>query len=111
MVLVGFLNLGIKALLPRGSMGRTEYLPFSTKCGTCDVGKYTSPICFYGLRFDNYISIYVMFAVGALECIGLRLGKFSSGIFRELKGDGDSFVAPKNGPKNNLCCCVFFFRI
>ena len=26
-------------------------------------------------RFDNYISIYVMFAVGALECIGLCFGR------------------------------------
>ena len=105
MVLVGFLNLGIKALLPRGSMGRTAYLPFSTKCGTCDVGKYTGPICFYGLRFDNYISIYVMFAVGALECIGLRLGKFSSGIVRELKGDGDGLL-PQKMVQKDLCCFV-----
>ena len=26
-------------------------------------------------RFDNYVSIYVMFAVGALECLGLPLGQ------------------------------------
>ena len=25
-------------------------------------------------RFDNYVSIYVMFAVACLECVGLRLG-------------------------------------
>ena len=105
MVLVGFLNLGIKALLPRGSMGRTANLPVSTKCGTCDVGTYTSPICFYGLRFDNYISIYVMFAVGALECIGLTLGKFSSGIVRELKGDGDVLL-PQKVVQKDLCCVV-----
>ena len=31
--------------------------------------------CSMLFRFDNYISIYVMFAVGALECIGLCFGR------------------------------------
>ena len=88
-----------------------------------NVGKYTNPTCFDGLRFDNYISIYVMFAVGALECIGLRLGKISSWVFvgpqKTSSGPsfvitqsmayfgmvtvrGDSFINPR-GKKRDLC--------